>query len=347
MSTIKLLYVHTFLDRHGRIRRYFRRAGCQRVPLPGLPASKEFMAAYQEALAGKTAPQLEVGASRTKPGSMSALVTAYYRSSGFLQLAEQTKKSYRATIERLRALYGDNPVKLLQSQHVRALINPLTAKPNAANTLLLRIRTLMQFAVENGWRKDDPTVGVRKLRVKTDGYHAWTEAEIHAFEKRWPVGTRERLASDLLLYTGQRSSDVRTMGPQHLVADSIQVRQQKTGTFVEMPVHEALRRSLEACPPTGTTLLTAQNGKPFTRARFGQWFVDAVRQAGLPKGVTAHGLRKAMSRRLAEAGCTVHQIASVTGHVSLKEVERYTRAANKKNLARDAMARITKNEDPV
>ena len=78
---------------------------------------------------------------------------------------------------------------------------------------------------------------------------------------------------------------------------------------------------------------------------------DAIVAAGLPDRCVPHGLRKAAARRLAEAGCSEKQIAAVTGHTTLKEVARYTRAANQERLAADAVARLieqkaVKNSQP-
>jgi integrase len=96
--------------------------------------------------------------------------------------------------------------------------------------------------------------------------------------------------------------------------------------------------AISAMPPSNLTFLTTSHGKPFTSPGFGNWFREACNAAGLPKGLSAHGLRKAAARRLAEAGCSANVIASITGHKSLKEVERYTKAADQARMARDAMA---------
>jgi integrase len=99
----------------------------------------------------------------------------------------------------------------------------------------------MRHAVEIGMRSDDPTRDVRKLpTAKGEGYHSWTEGEIEQFERHNPLGSRARLAFALLLYTGQRRSDVVRMGHQHIEDGGICVRQQKTGREVWIPVHEAL-----------------------------------------------------------------------------------------------------------
>lgn len=100
-----------------------------------------------------------------------------------------------------------------------------------------------------------------------------------------------------------------------------------------------LRESLAASKLGHLVLLTTQKGQPYSEKGFGNWIKKAAVRAGLPH-CSAHGLRKGASRRLAEAGCSGHEIMSITGHQSLKEVERYTRAANRRGLADGAMKRV-------
>lgn len=337
MTRIRLDYVHEFIDRHGRVRRYFRRHG-QRIPLPGIPGSAEFMDAYQAALADMLpAP---IGASRTKPGTINALIVEYYSSASFQSLAPITKSTYKNIIETIRQQHGDKRVAKLEREHVRKMHDARVAKPSAANNYLDTLRLLMRFAVKIGWRNDDPTAGVDRVRTGSAGFHSWTEAEISSYETRHPIGTKARLAFDLLLWTGQRRSDVVRMGRQHVASGMIRVRQQKTGTELEIPVHDALARSLTTTPNEHLNFLTTAYGKPFTAAGFGNWFRERCDEAGLPKDCAAHGLRKAAARRLAEAGCTAHEIMAITGHRTLAEAERYTRAADQKHGARAALRKL-------
>ena len=97
---------------------------------------------------------------------------------------------------------------------------------------------------------------------------------------------------------------------------------------------------LDAAPSDHLTCLTTACGKPFTAAGFTNWFREACNAAGLPRGTSAHGLRKAACRRLAEAGCTAGEIASISGHVSLREIERYTKAVDQERMARTAIGRL-------
>jgi integrase len=126
------------------------------------------------------------------------------------------------------------------------------------------------------------------------------------------------------------------MGRQHLRDGVLYVRQQKTGIELAIPLHPTLATAIAEMAADHLTLLTTQTGKPFSAAGFGNWFRDRCNEARLPH-CSAHGLRKAAARRLAEAGCTMHEIAAITGHASLSEVQRYTKAADQARLARAAM----------
>ena len=285
-------YCNGFIDRFGKARWYFRRAGFKRMTLPGLPWSPEFMEAYQQALAGQPAP---IGAERTIPGTLRALAVSYFASPAFRTKRASTQYTYRNVIDRLCAKHGDKRVALLQRDHVVKLLAARAATPATANALRRSLRALMQHAVEIGMRSDDPTRDVRKLpTAKGEGYHPWSEGEIEQFERHHPVGSRARLAFALLLYTGQRRSDVVRMGRQHLSDNAICVRQVKTGREVWVPVHEALAPIL-ATAATNLTFLLTDQGKPYTAAGFGNWFRDQCQAAGL-RGCSAHGLRNAAAR---------------------------------------------------
>jgi integrase len=338
MTSIRLKYVQAWVDRDGRVHRYFRRPGFPRVRLPGLPGSAEFNRAYEAALEG---PHLPIGGKRSRPGSLSAAIAGYYTSLEFRSLATGTQAMRRAILERFRAAHGDKPIALLPVKFIAHVLS--TMKPFAARNWLKAIRHLMQFCVAQEMCAADPTQGIKLPRAKTDGIHSWSEGEIAMFEATHPVGTKPRLSLALLLYTAQRRGDVLRMGRQHIRDGVLTVRQDKTGTTLAIPVHSDLRAVLDATPGGNLTFLVGKRGKPFTPNAFSKWFRDQCDAAGLPETCSAHGLRKAACRRLAEAGCSANEIAAISGHASLREVERYTKAVDQERMARNAMAR-TKNE---
>ena len=153
------------------------------VPLPGLPWSPSFMAAREAALDGE-APRIEIGASRTKPGTINALVVSYFNSMAFQALAPETRRTRRNILERFRAEHGDKRSGMLKREHVNVMFAKKAATRFAARNWLKTVRALMQFAVTEGMLATDPTAGIKNLSGKTDGFRTWNEDDIAAFEAR-------------------------------------------------------------------------------------------------------------------------------------------------------------------
>lgn len=334
-----------FTDRHGRVRWYFRRKGFPRAALPGLPWSPEFMAAYELAMRAEAAPA-KIGADQITRGSMDWLIVDYYKSAEWRNLADATKSTYRNMITRISKQHGSLPVKALKREHVKKMLDKMADRPAAARNWLKTLKILLHHAVEIGLRDDNPAHGIRSPKQRAGGFQTWSEKHIAQFEATHPPGSKARLALDLLLNTGQRRHDVVTMGRQHLRHGSIHLRQHKTGAEVFIPLHPDFLATLEALPKTSLTFLLTEYGRPFSIAGFGNWFRDRCAEAGLPTGLSAHGLRKAACRRLAEAGCTANQIMAISGHTSLKEVTRYTAAADRAHMARQAMQAVWDLDKP-
>jgi integrase len=340
-----LKYIQPFVDRAtGRPYTYFRRAGYPRVRLPGLPGSAEFMAAYQAALG---TPPAAIGVGRNRPGSVSHAVASYFGSTDFRnRLTPSTQAIRRVLLEKFRRDYGDMQITTMPRRFIDTLLS--TLRPGAQKNWLKALRGLLQYCVGEGLCKEDVTATIKLAPSDSEGFHSWTDDEIAQFEARHPVGSKARLAHALLLYTGQRRGDVIRMGRQHVrevVRDGVPeevltITQQKTGTTVAMPVHPELRAIIDASANTNLTFIVTERGKPFPGPRFTQWFRRHCDAAGLPKRCVPHGLRKAAGRKLAEAGCTAHEIMAILGHTSLKEAERYTKAFDRAKLARSGMARL-------
>jgi integrase len=297
------------------------------------------MAAYQSALSADP-PRVEPGTSRALPGTVNAAVTGYFNSAAFRKMAPDSRRTRRGILEQFRSEHGEKRISLLKREHIQGMLNAKADTPPTARKFLSALRALMVFCVDPSvrLRPDDPTQGIAAPRPKpSDGFHTWTEDEIAQFEAVHPIGSRARLAMALLLYTGQRGrSDIVRLGRQHIRAGMIYVRQQKTGTPLEIPMHPDLTSILDATPSGNLTFLVTGKGKPFSPGAFGNWFRQMCLQAGLSH-CSPHGLRKAACRRLAEAGCSANVIAAISGHKSLREVERYTKAADQARMARSAI----------
>lgn len=329
---------------------YYYRRGKFRMTLPGRPFSTEFMDAYaaaEAAYASGLAKPSPIGIDRVKPGTFNALIMAYYRSPEFLNLKPISQKNNRNVMEAIRKRLGDAQVSEFQPRHLEAMMAEKADRPDAANRVRRIIKILMRHAMRLGFRTDDPTSNVVKLKNRSDGYRTWTEEEIEAFYAAHADGTRARLAFDLLLYTGQRRSDIVHMGRQHVRNGVLTIRQSKTGTVVNIPLHPRLKSAIDALSHDDLTFLVTHEGKPFTAAGFGNWLGDCVRQAGLragldkgEKGLSAHGLRKAICRRLVDAGCDALQVMAISGHRDIKQIMVYVEARDRAKAAETAMKSI-------
>jgi enterobacteria phage integrase len=334
---VKLKHVNCWLDQHGKERCSLRLPGVKSITLPGKPGSPEFMAAYNAAVEAYVPPQADQP--KIVPGTMHDLAFRYYGTARYRGKALSTRTVERQTIDRFNLSHGSKRASTIQTRHIDAIIGTMADRPAAAMVLLKRLRALFKLAIKLGWRSDDPTRYADRLKLGT--HHTWTEDEIDLFHDRWPRRTTQRMAFDLLLYTGQRSGDVRSMTWADIRGGRVIVAaQQKTGEPVSVKIHPALAETLATHPRKGVMIVLTQYGRPFTQAGFGGWMADAIKAAELPDRCVPHGLRKAAARRLAEAGCTTHEIASITGHKSLKEVERYTQAANRAGMADAGMDKV-------
>lgn len=328
-------YVSQYTDRHGKLRTRFRRTGWKTCHPQCTFGSKEFLAEYNEWKAGG---KIEVEGHHS-PKTFDDLIARYYREPRFTTLNPSTQATYRGEIERFREKYGPRHVATMQARHVNELMSRMQDTPTAANNLKKRLSQLFDLAILMGWRKDNPTKAIKALPTREGGFKTWQEEQIAQFEACYPVGTKERLAFDLALYTAQRRSDVRLMGPQHIEGGKIRVRQLKTGKRLKIPVHPKLADSIAATDIGRLGFIISARGAPYTKESFGNWFGKAARNAGLV-GYSLHGLRKAASRRMAELGLSNQLIKSITGHSSDSEVARYTREAEQELMAEIAMDRL-------
>ena len=335
MTKLKLQYVQQYIDCRGKLRRYFRRGGKQLGPLPGQVGSQEFMRAYHAFLSGARAPERTTTATTSIEGSFGRLITEYYGSREFRELKPSSRRTYKHVLEPLARKHGHRTLAITHKQ-ARTLIADIgQTKPSMANLSKSVLQKLYKFAIRTERCDANPFTDIERFKAGT--HHTWSEGELKTFEARWPLGTRQRLAYALLLFTGQRVGDVAKMRRQDIVDGELHVVQQKTGAELYLPIVPELEQAMRAYPAKGMVLIGDENGSPISAAGLSELIKRAVEAAGLPGKCKPHGLRKAAMRRLAEAGRTEKQIAAVSGHKTLREIERYTAAADQRRLARDAM----------
>lgn len=342
VARIRLRHVTADRDRHGNTRYYFRVTGKPKIRLPGLPGSKEFMAAYDAALAGEAKPAAHVSR-KPAAGSFAALCNAYYSSPEWKALDVSTKAWRTRALDRIAAEYPGALVHDLDTVRVRKLRNELADKPGAANNRLKALKALFSWAVENEHANHNPARDVKLIRYKTSGHHSWTAAEMARFVGRHPFGSKAYLAFVILSFTAGRREDAVRLSPRNVSGNRVRFVQAKnehrSPVEIDIPLHPGLAAAIADTPADAPAFLLTEWGKPFTAPGFGNWFADRCKEAGVPG--RAHGLRKATAALLAESGASAHEIMAITGHRTLEEVERYTRAARQSLLADGGFSKLS------
>ena len=288
-------------SRHGKVVWFVRVGKGPRIRIRGEYGSDEFNAAYRAALAGEAPAAPQVAGPRVHPGTLQWLVNQYQGSAEWSALSDGTRAHRRITYAAVAKAAGNEPFNAITKADILAGMDRRAETPHAATNFLKSMRSLFKWAVSRDLATVDPTEGVKRVKTKdTGGFHVWSESEISAFEAKWPVGTAQRLAFDVLLYTGLRKSDAVKLGKQHMTGERIHYVTSKQGVPVTLPIHPALAASIAARPSKGLTIIETEYGRPRTPAGFGTWFRGACNEAGVPG--SAHGLRKAGATRLANEG---------------------------------------------
>ncbi len=351
MGKVELPYVNIYRS-GGKALSYYRRDGL-RKRIPGEPGSPEFLAAYQRIhaeheAAGRNAKQ---GAA---PGTLAALIERYKQSPDWRSLKPSSKADYEKALTPLHVAYGHCPVAGIQRHHVRAIMEKYATKPvpgkaepaltpRRANKIVTVLSILMSYAIGIGWLTgENPAFRPKKLKVGK--YLAWSDEQVETFLERAP--SHMRRACLLAVCTGQRGIDLAGMTWRVYDGAAIEVIAEKTdtgdGVPLWIPVHPALKAELDASPKTALTILTRADGSRWGSVlEFQKAVSDAIRAAGLPKGVVWHGLRKTASRWLAEAGCADREIMAITGHKTVSMVSRYTEQADQKRRATAAITKLS------
>src|SRR5215470_11698118 len=326
-------HLHREESRHGVTTWYVRHGHGKRVRVRAAYDTKEFWAEYRAALEGK--PPV----SKTpKTQTLAWGLERYRKSSAWAALSNATRRQSENIYKSVIKTAGDEQLREITSDTIKAGRERRAAAPHAANNFLKSMRRFFKWAADSeggNLVKVNPTIGVKLLKGKNnkDGFHTWTNEEITRFETRWPIGTRERLALDLLLYTGLSRGDVVRLGRQHVNNGVITFRMEKArgDGVVYPPVLPVLAATIAASKTGDLTFLVTERGTPMLKESFGNWFREACREANCPG--SAHGLRKAGAVRAVENGATINQLMALFGWKTEKMALLYTRKADRKRLA--------------
>ena len=338
--------------RHGKPRARLKKKGYARVLFKTLPGDPDFAAEYQRALA--TAEIKATSPQPIEPGTVDALLVRYYKSADFANRGgEADRKRRRSLCEQFRKDYGRHQVSDFTFAHIETILMKLIPKrkdpatgrtvggQTAAYNMQKELQRLFTLALKLDWIHKNPVslaekVGTRKL----EGYYTWTEADIAKYQAHHALGTNARLALEIILWTGQRRGNAFEFGPRHIVNGKVKFQAIKGGTEMWLPVATDLRAAIDAMPAIGLqAYLLSEWGTPYTVNSFGNKMRDWCDEAGLPK-CTAHGLRKALGRRMAQVRLTDEQMMAVGGWRDAKQVRVYTAGVDQAELADGALAAI-------
>lgn len=276
---------------------------------------------------------------RHEPDSIAALSIAWRRSPEWAATGARTKAHRLVYIRDLERL-GSERVADLRRRDVLAIRDTIarTRGPGAATAFIKTAAAAFAWALDRGWIEASPIHRIKPLPAGE--LPAWTEAEAAHALANLPEHLRRAVV--LALHTGQRRGDLCRMTWQDVAGGVLRLTQQKTGAALVIPLHPDLRAELDAWRRTATAvqILTTTWGRPWDGQYLSNSLATACQKLGMRVGLNVHGLRKLAATRLAEAGCSAHEIASITGHRSLAMVQHYTKAADQQRLAEAAVARL-------
>ena len=332
-------------DRHGRLRYRLRRTIKGRridAYLPGVIGSTEFRAAYAEAVEGA-----RVARRGAQPSTVGYLIEAYLASTAFRNLADRTRADKRWRLDWIKQIIGSARYASIQPRHIEALMSK-KGGPAAANRLKKDLSQLFRFAAKRfGYQGQNPAVLADSHMERAGGFHTWTNDEIEVFRAKFSTGTKARLALELFLGTGAARQDAAALTRANIRGDRLFYRRGKTGQEVDLPIVAELAKELAYLSPDQMMLLAhGEEAKAYSATPLGNWFQERCREAGLPH-CSAHGLRKAGARRLAEAGATEWEVMAFLAHRTAKEASRYTAAANRAILTTSGMARLSTKPEQI
>jgi site-specific recombinase XerD len=338
-----------------------RLPGRPTVTIPGAPWTPAFMEAYEKALRPDNASA--VPATTAARMSWRWVCQRFIASNQFTNSGRTGKPlSPSHVLQQRRALektwgeplapgsadcFGDMPIEHMTPKAVLVLRDRLATTPDMANKRLKAMRKVLRFAVIEEFIAANPAREIGGFQIVTNGFYTWTEEDVARFEARHPAGSKARRAMYLMLFAGPRTCDLVQLGRQmlykpvatgkpQLASRWLKFNPQKTanstGKVLDIPVLPILQEELDLAPKNRMTFIETEYGHAFTTKGFQNWFKDRCLEAALPR-CSAHGLRKAGATILAERGATPHQLMAIYGWSTVKEAERYTRAAQSKLLA--------------
>jgi integrase len=337
-------FLHRETTRHGKVVWFVRIGKGPRTRIRAEYGTADFDAAYKAAIDGEavTAP------GKAGNGTLEWLIDRYRDSAAWLVLSLATRRQRENIFKGAIATAGRKPYRLIRQETIKVGKKRREHTPAQARNFLDAMRGLFRWAVGADHLKSDPTAGVENPpRPKGPGFVKWSEQEVDRYQSYWPIGTRQRVWLDVLLYTGLRRGDAVLLGRQHVRDGMATLATEKGGEtiVVTIPILPVLQATLDAGPTGDLAFICGERGLPLTKESFGNLFKAACVEAGVVgKKKAAHGLRKVGATRAAENGATDKELDALFGWVGGNTSKIYTREADRKRLAIGAAGKLARNE---
>lgn len=340
-------YVTANPDQHGKVRYRFRRKGYPSAYIHGEPGSAQFHREYAQALDAKPAePKPVKSPAPVKPRSLDHLYRQMRASPAWKDKAARTQHVQAQVYERFLNRrsksgdrYGDRPVASVTVGWLDKVFGAMSETPGAANDLRKKLSVMLGYAEGLRWLPANPVPHTGKFK-SGKGFHSWTEDEIAQYRAVHPLGTMARLTLELALNTAARRGGVATLSRENLSGGRILTDHAKGNNSASVPMLATTRAALDALPAAPIRhLVIGAHGRPYSVGGLGNRFRKWCDEAGLPH-CSIHGLRKALSRRMAEAGGTDAEGMAVTGHKKPGTFADYRAAANRSGLADRVMSNV-------
>jgi integrase len=336
------LHLHRQTTRHGKTVWYVRVDHGRRIRIRAAYGTPAFDTEYWAALQGERPAR----AGNCREGTLAWLVERYRDSSAWRDLSLATRRQRENIFKGIVEKAGGEPYRAVSRKSVTEGRDRRSATPAQARHFLDAMRGLFRWALAGDMVKVDPTAGVSNpKRKKGAGFPIWTEDEVDQYQRYWPVGTKERVWIDVLLYTGLRRGDAVVVGRQHVRDGICTFRTEKSGETitVTIPILQLLQTTLDAGPTGDLAFICGARAKPLTKEGFGNLFKTACIEAQV-HGRSAHGLRKVGATRAANNGATVAQLEALFGWRGGGMAALYTRSADRARLGKEAAGLLVRND---
>jgi integrase len=326
---------------------YFRK-GKLRLPLVGIPGTREFQDAYEEAIS-EHAPEMRKRLRGATKGTINWVVGEFKASEKWNKLAETSREVYLRHLDWLTDNFGGELLASFDRRIIKRIRNlpEFKNKTSVADAIIDRLGALWNFAdadLDIELPGINPTTGIKPLHEEGDAAPAWPDELCAAFEAQ----SHKRMITFYMLarYTGQRRGDCCEMkwADFNQATGEMYVVQEKTGTRLWVPAPQRLLDHLRAIPRESDYILTSPKGGQYRATSVTNLICSitsdlgftTIDSKGKKRGYSPHGLRHLCGAELADAGCSPRQIMAVLGHLTEKQAARYSEQGNRRRQARDA-----------